>query len=1030
MEEGHAGTPSERLTAQFYDWEMRGRGWQVWPEPVRLEPPFRRFVPAGIAGPEPVADDGRRHTIFSAVIDRIDGWLKGRRVPPVESPPEVPEDEPEATETVELDDLVETQVTIPPGLAIGRDATEQFVQSLSYAAHPIGFEVIGDAQSIAVQLACHETDVDLVRRHLAAFFPDAVMSEKRHALERRWVARGSADQAIVDFGLSQEFVRPLRTFSRFDVDPLIAVAAALSGLKEDEVGVLQVLFQACHAPWAEASIQAVTGFGEGAFFADAPEMVPLMREKVAKPLVAAVVRAAARSPRRGRALGIARTLGGALRQFSRPPSNELIPLTNDGYDNLHHEEDLLRRRSRRCGMILNSEELVSLVHLPAPSVRAEKLVRETRKTKAAPELALGHRLVLGENTHAGKTVDVSLAPAQRIRHTYVIGASGTGKSTLLLNMLVQDIENGEGVGVLDPHGDLVDEILGRVPEKRLEDVVLLDPSDKEYAVGLNILRAHSDLEKQLLASDLVAVFRRLSTSWGDQMTSVMANAVLAVLESTEGGTLADLRRFLVEPAFRRRFLETVQDAEVVYYWQKEFPLLARKPQAPLLTRLDTFLRPKLIRHMVSQKENRLDFAAIMNGRKVFLAKLAQGAIGEENAYLLGALLVSKLHQIAQSRQEVAESERPDFYLYTDEFHNFLTPSMAAILAGARKYHLGLVLAHQDLGQLARHETGILGAAIANPATRVCFRVGDMDARRLEEGFSFFEAKDLQSLSVGEAICRIDQAQHDFNLRTRPLPPVDAALARSRRERIVELSREKFALPRQAVEAALVREPPEPEAEPEAEVTEAPTASDASEAAGKATPAEVPPSARPAPPKKPVPAPRPAPGRGGPEHKRLQHFLKLLGESRGYRATIEKSLPGGGRVDVAIEKGDVTIACEVCVTTNTEHELANIRKCIAAGFKHVAVVFERSNRTRIKKLIADNLTAEEQARVSLLTRDEVLPFLDARDADAAGAEGTVRGIKVKTTYRPPPEEEVKAREKGVADAIQKAARRKKEDPDAE
>src|SRR5206468_2560269 len=155
----------------------------------------------------------------------------------------------------------------------------------------------------------------------------------------------------------------------------------------------------------------------------------------------------------------------------------------------------------------------------------------------------------------------------------------------------------------------------------------------------NILSAHSDLEKNLLASDLVAVFRRLSTSWGDQMNSVFSNAILAFLESSRGGTLADLRRFLVEPQYRTEFLTTVTDPHVVYYWTKEFPLLTGKPQGPILTRLDTFLRPKPIRYMVTQKENRLDFAAILNGKKIFLAKLSQGTLGEENAYLLGSLLI-------------------------------------------------------------------------------------------------------------------------------------------------------------------------------------------------------------------------------------------------------------------------------------------------------------------------------------------------------------------------------------------------------
>ena len=228
---------------------------------------------------------------------------------------------------------------------------------------------------------------------------------------------------------------------------------------------------------------------------------------------------------------------------------------------------------------------------------------KSARTKAAPAVAFGHQLFLGENDHAGKTVRVTQSPEQRIQHTYLIGASGTGKSTLLLNMIVQDIRNGEGLAVLDPHGDLIDHILGHIPEERFDDVVLLDPSDEEYPVGFNILSAHSELERNLLASDLGSVFRRLSTSWGDQMTAVLGNAMLAFLESSEGGTLADLRRFLVESDYRSRFLTTVRDQEVAYYWRKEYPLLSGRPQGPILTRLDTFLRPKLIRHMVSQRHN-------------------------------------------------------------------------------------------------------------------------------------------------------------------------------------------------------------------------------------------------------------------------------------------------------------------------------------------------------------------------------------------------------------------------------------------
>jgi GTPase SAR1 family protein len=297
-------------------------------------------------------------------------------------------------------------------------------------------------------------------------------------------------------------------------------------------------------------------------------------------------------------------------------------------------------------MILNSDELIGFVHLPSSAVRSSIFERQSTKTKAAPMIARhGNGLLLGNNDHAGQTVEVRLSPEQRTRHCHIIGASGTGKSTLLFNLIRQDIENGAGIAVLDPHGDLIDRILGIIPQSRIDDVVLVDPSDSEYSVGFNILSAHSDLEKNLLASDLVAVFQRLSTSWGDQMNSVLKNAILAFLESDRRGTLADLQQFLIEKEFRNDFLKSVRDTYVVNYWHKSFPLLSgTKSIGSILTRLDTFLAQKPIRYMVSQPENRLDFAHIMDSSKIFLAKLPEGLLGRENSHLLGSLLVSKFQQ--------------------------------------------------------------------------------------------------------------------------------------------------------------------------------------------------------------------------------------------------------------------------------------------------------------------------------------------------------------------------------------------------
>lgn len=805
-------TREQLLTRQFYDWELRGRGWRVWDAPVELEPPFRPFWFHSVS-PSPVEDDARRETVFSdlkeGVKERLNTFFRGPAPAKANGTPWEPEGSSEPLPEPFIDEsaIAETAVALPPDEAVSRDAAEQFLLSLHYAHAPFSFELVGSANSIQVLFTCRAGDAPRLRQQLRSYFPECGIRSHHGFPASLWHRESDNESVIVDFGLSHEFVLPLRAYRSFDIDPLVAVAGALGELADDEVAVFQILFQEATAPWAESVLRAVTDNEGGAFFPDAPDMVARAREKVSRPLYAAVLRVAAQSPTPGRAWEIVRALGGALAQFSIPTGNALVPLENEGYPDDLHAEDLLLRQSHRSGMILNVDELVSLVHLPSVSVRAERLQREAKKTKAAPALAVGHPLVLGENSHIGKTVAVSLGTQQRLRHMYVIGASGTGKSTLLLNMVVQDLHHGEGFAVLDPHGDLIDWILGHIPEERFDDVVLIDPSDEDYPVGFNILSAHSEVEKILLASDLVSVFRRLSTTWGDQMTSVLGNAILAFLESTKGGTLADLRRFLVEPDYREPFLKTVKDPDIVYYWQREFPLLTGRPQAPLLTRLDTFLRPRLIRNMVVQKQDKLDFRFMMDSRKIVLAKLAQGSIGEENAYLLGTLIVAKLHQMALGRQNVPESERQPFYVYIDEFHNFITPSIAAILSGARKFGMGLVLSHQELSQIFHHSPDVASAVITNPATRVCFRLGDDDAKKLQAGFSAFDARDLQSLGVGEAIARIERSEYDFTLQTLPLPKVDPVTAHERRERVVAISRERYARKREDVEREIASNRP-------------------------------------------------------------------------------------------------------------------------------------------------------------------------------------------------------------------------------
>ncbi len=419
-------TLTEQLTANFYNWEKWGRGWQVWEYPVELEPPFEHFYHQQPQSAQSPLDDGRKPGLLEKAIKHLkNSSQKENTHNDIDTYLDL---EPQAF--TGQSNLKEITISLSAKQKISIDSVEQFLLNLSYSSSPISFEVIGTIDSIRIQLTCRESDFSQLKQQLQAFFPDIVANEENNLLQSLW--NDEQETVIVDFALSQEFMRPLRTLRKFDTDPLIGIIGALEDLGEDEIGVFQILFQGVHNPWPDSIMRSVVDWEGHSFFANAPEMVGLAKEKVSKPLFATVIRVIAQSPWTHRAWEIARVLGTGLKQIANPNSNELIPLTNEGYDDSVHISDVLLRESHRSGMLLNCEELISLVHPPSDSVRSQKLIRELKKTKALPSIALGNNMVLGENLHQGNRTDVTLSNEQRLRHMYVIGATGTGKTTLLL----------------------------------------------------------------------------------------------------------------------------------------------------------------------------------------------------------------------------------------------------------------------------------------------------------------------------------------------------------------------------------------------------------------------------------------------------------------------------------------------------------------------------------------------------------------------------------------------------------------------
>jgi hypothetical protein len=897
-------------------------------------------------------------------------------------------EEPEPLPAWPHQETTEIQLSMRCDAKVTQYQAESFLLSLFSCARPVAFEVLGSCEEVVLQFACDQADARTVRQQLQAAFPDASLHLASGELARHFAQSSGRQIATVDFGLSAECMSPLRIPEKWnDIDPISALAAVMSNLDGMDSVVFQILFTPVQAPWAPNFLRAVTTWDGKAFFLDAPELLKQAQNKASRPLYAVSMTATAAGSSVDAARGILRGIAGALAQFNDPGGNSLIPLDDEYYPSDERVEHVVQRISRRSGMLLNVQELAALAHPPAASVAVPKLRRDDGRTRLAPAELTAHQYVLGESRHLGETRVVSIPPEMRRRHMHVIGATGTGKSTLLLNLMVQDMEHGEGFALFDPHGDLVEDVLRRIPAKRLPDAILIDPSDTEYVVGVNVLHAHSDIEKTLIASDMVAVFRRLSTSWGDQMTAVLANAVMAILESERGGTLVELRRFLVEKEFRDGFLPSVRDAEIREYWQNEYPRLKGHTDLSILARLSAFLRQRPLRAMVAADDRVLDFSAVMDEGRIVLCKLSHGLIGQENAALLGSLLIGKFQQLALARQARQVDARRPFYIYADEFQHVATPTLTTLLSGGRKYGIGLVLAHQETRQVSAQNPELLSALLSNAATRVAFRVGEEDARRLVQGLTHFDAAQLQNLRVGQAMARVERNDADFSLVT-PGPPSLGANAEDVREKAVAESRERFGQ----------RIPTTP---PELVSAHVPTrVKDPHLETRPSSPESRPSTDNPQPFSAGVAPSIPTPGRGGARHKYLQELIKRWGEANGWRVAVEKAvLDGLGRVDVALERDGVSVACEIGVSSSNHHEMQNIQKCLAAGVQFVvAVVLEPKRAKAMTAAVAQDL-GEDASRVVVTSPEGLFEVLSGLQERSTPERKTVRGYEVRLKTAP-------------------------------
>jgi len=400
--------------------------------------------------------------------------------------------------------------------------------------------------------------------------------------------------------------------------------------------------------------------------------------------------------------------------------------------------------------------------------------------------------ILGETNFRNHKQEFGIKDRDRQRHVYMVGQTGMGKSTLMLNMLIQDINQGKGVALIDPHGDLAEQLLNHIPQRRMTDVIYINPADINYPVGINLFDGGETASSHLIASQLVDIFKKIwSDSWGPRLEYILRNTILALLECG-GHTLLSIPRLLIDPEFRSMVLSQVQDPVVRTFWQVEYELYPKvfrtETISPIQNKVGQFLSVPVMRNILGQVQNKVDFRSAMDSRKILVVNLSKGRLGEDNTGLLGSLIVSKLFLTAVSRSEIAPTQREPFAVYIDEFQSFASENFAHTLSEMRKFGLHLVLAHQYLAQLPLQ---LKSAVFGNVGTAISFRIGAEDGEYLErEYWPTFRASDLQSLSSYEIYVKlsIDGKTTDaFSAKTLPEP----VIGDSHRDAIIQLSRKRY-----------------------------------------------------------------------------------------------------------------------------------------------------------------------------------------------------------------------------------------------
>lgn len=703
-------------------------------------------------------------------------------------------------------------------------------------------EIVASHGQVQFYAAVPEDVISLFEKQLTSQYPFASVEK----VDDYNIFPQSGKIAAAELTLNQSEIYPIKTFQQMEIDPMEAIANAFSHLEENEGAAIQLLIKPTSDTWHKEGqdlarkMQQGKKSGGGNIVSDIAggvgkgllgftsikdetkkeddagqrlttaqeEVVKALEEKASQHGFATSIRIITAGRDELLAKQHLNNIIGAFAQFDLPSLNGFRVAINTTVSKIIARFIFRFFEGMSRPFILTPREIATLFHLPGGHLSASNIKRLNARQLPPPNNLPTEGVIIGRSMHRGVEKIVRIKDDDRRRHFYEIGKTGTGKTTWMQNMVYQDIMDGKGVCVIDPHGEMINWLLERIPKERVDDVIHFYPPDTDRPLGLNLLEAKTDMEKDLAVSEMIAIFTQMFDAEivGPMFEHYMRNAMLALLaDSASGATLVEIPRMFVDDKFRAEKVAKVTNPVIRDFWTKEYEQ-SRKGQAAydmlsyVISKLGRFISNDTMRNIIGQTHSAFNIRQVMDEGKILLVNLSKGLIGEMNSDLLGFILVSKIQMAALSRADMPEKDRKDFYLYIDEFQNVTTPSIATILSEARKYKLNLVVAHQFMEQL---DEKIRNAVLGNVGTMMAFTVGPDDAEILAKQFApEVTTQDLINIENRNAYLKLminGATSPSFNIQT--LPPMGEARPRVR-EGLVELSRLKYGKDKRLVDVEI------------------------------------------------------------------------------------------------------------------------------------------------------------------------------------------------------------------------------------